>query len=167
MEEILRGVSVLDLSTGVSGPFCTKMLADQGAEVIKVELPEGDPARLMGPFLDGKDSDETSAHFLYLNTNKKGVTLDLSASSGQAVLDRLVARADICVENYPPAESRRLGITYERFASANQRLILTWFYLEEMSCRDIAEALSIPTGTVKSRLHHARTALRGCLEEER
>ena len=125
MADTLQNITVLDLSTGVSGPFMTKFLADQGAQVIKVEPPEGDPARRMAPFLDEGNRAESSAHFLFLNTNKKSITLDLESDGGQAVLQKLVAEADLCVENFSPVEAERLKVDYDRFATLNPRLILT------------------------------------------
>ena len=125
MKQILRGVRVVDLSTGVSGPFCAKMLADQGAEVIKVEPLAGDPARREGPFLDQENHGESSAHFLYLNTNKKSMTLDLGTAPGRAVLDRLLAQADICVESCLPSQVEGLGLSYDSLAALNPRLVVT------------------------------------------
>jgi crotonobetainyl-CoA:carnitine CoA-transferase CaiB-like acyl-CoA transferase len=124
MKKILSGVTVVELSTGIAGPFCAKALADQGARVVKVEPRGGDPARRMAPFLDDDNPLESSAHFLYLNTDKQAITLDMETVTGRAVLDRLLAQADVCVESLSPAESQRLGITYERLSAANPRLVL-------------------------------------------
>lgn len=125
MKNSLQGVVVVDLSTEISGPFTSKMLADQGAEVIKVEPKEGDPARRFPPFLDEKDQIESSAYFMYLNTNKKSVVLDLESSSDRSTLETLLSKADICVENFTPAESKRLGITYDLLSKINPGLVLT------------------------------------------
>ena len=123
---LLSGIRVLDLGSGISAPWCTKILADYGAEVIKVETPgTGDDARRMGPFA-GDDPDlEKSLTFLYLNTNKKGVTLDLSSVSGRSVFHRLLANADVLVENTPPARSKELGLDYASLAGINPELVVT------------------------------------------
>ena len=90
---LLDGIRVLDLGTEVSGPFCAKLLADYGADVIKVELPGvGDPARRMGPFADDDPHPEKSIPFLYINTNKRGVTLDTRNTTGRGLLDRKSTR---------------------------------------------------------------------------
>ena len=102
---VLHDIRVLDLSQGVPGPFCAKLLAGMGAEVIKVEPPgTGDFSRRAGPFLgDGDDAQpQNSALFLYLNTSKKGITLDLEQPAGQVVFRRLVQECDVLIESYPP-----------------------------------------------------------------
>ncbi len=123
---LLSGIRVLDLGSGISAPWCAKILADYGAEVIKVETPgTGDDARRMGPFA-GDDPDlEKSLTFLYLNTNKRGVTLDLSNVSGRSVFHRLLANADVLVENTPPAHSKELGLDYASLAEINPELVVT------------------------------------------
>ena len=123
---LLTGFRVLDLGSGISAPWFAKILADYGAEVIKIEVPgSGDDARRMGPFA-GDDPDlEKSLTFLYLNTNKKGVTLDPSSVSGRRLLDRLLAGADVLVENYPPARSKELGLDYASLAGINPGLVVT------------------------------------------
>ena len=99
----LSGFTVLELGEDISAPYCGKLLADYGADVIKVEPPRGDPARRHGPFPDDLPHPEKSALFLYLNTNKKGVTLDFSTASGARLLRRLVEEVDVLVENQPAA----------------------------------------------------------------
>src|ERR671938_677306 len=93
------GITVLDLAGVLSGPYCSMMLADMGARVIKIEQPgKGDDTRAWGPpFLDGE-----SAYFLSINRNKESVTLDFKQPEGRAVLDRLIARSDVVVENIRP-----------------------------------------------------------------
>src|SRR3972149_4266428 len=94
-EQALSGMTVLDLTHHIAGPYCTKLLADFGAEVIKIERPgEGDPARREGPFPGDIPHPEKSGLFLYLNTNKKGVTLNLEAEGGKALFQEMVKRAD-------------------------------------------------------------------------
>ena len=123
---LLNGIRVLDLGSGISGPWCAKILADYGAEVIKVESPgSGDAARRMGPFAGDDPDPEKSLTFLYLNTNKKGVTLDPSSASGRRLLDRLLAEADVLVENYPPARSKELGLDYASLAEVNPQVVVT------------------------------------------
>ena len=123
---LLSGLRVLDLGSGVSGPWCAKILADYGAEVIKVEPPgSGDAARRMGPFAGDDPDPEKSLTFLYLNTNKKGVTLDPSTVTGRKLLDRLLADADVLVENNPPAQAKELGLDYQSLAAVNPQLVVT------------------------------------------
>jgi crotonobetainyl-CoA:carnitine CoA-transferase CaiB-like acyl-CoA transferase len=112
MPGLLEGVRVLELGEQVSAPFCARLLADYGAEVIKVEPPgEGDTARRMGPFAGDDPHPEKSIPFLYLNTNKRGVTLNLKTEIGKGILSVLLQRADVVVENFPPAEPRLGGWT--------------------------------------------------------
>ena len=123
---LLNGIRVLDLGSGISGPWCAKIVADYGAEVIKVESPgSGAAARRMGPFAGADPDPEKSRTFLYLNTNKKGVTLDPSSVSGRRLLDRLLADADVLVENYPPARSKELGLDYASLAEVNPQVVVT------------------------------------------
>jgi len=123
---LLSGFCVLDLGSGISAPWCTKILADYGAEVIKVETPgSGDFARRMGPFAGDDPDPEKSLTFLYLNTNKKSVTLDPSSISGRKLFHRLVADADVLVENHPPTKAKELGLDYESLAEVNPGLVVT------------------------------------------
>ena len=116
----LAGITVLDLTRVLSGPYCTMLLADMGARVVKVEQPgRGDDTRAWGPpFLAGE-----SSYFLSINRNKESVTLDFKAPAGRAVLDALVARADVLVENFRPGTLARQGLGYETLAVAHPRLI--------------------------------------------
>ena len=122
---LLSNVRVLDLGQGVSGPFCARLLADQGAEVIKIEPPEGDLARRMGPFAGNEAHSEKSIPFLYLNTNKRSITLDLSTARGRILLHALVRWADVLVENFEPKLRTSLGLDDESLAAANPRLVTT------------------------------------------
>ncbi len=123
---LLTGIRVLDLGSGISGPWCAKILADYGAEVIKVEPPGyGDAARRMGPFAGDDPDPEKSLTFLYLNTNKKGVTLDPSSATGRKLLDRLLADADVLVDNNPPAQAREMGLDYQSLSAVNPQLVVT------------------------------------------
>lgn len=98
---LLGGVKVLDVGEGVSGPYATRTLAWLGAEVVKVESPEGDLSRRMGPFPDNITHAEKSALFLALNAGKRGVTLDLNSEEGSARFLKLAADAKIVVDNHP------------------------------------------------------------------
>lgn len=105
----LAGVKVIDLSRVLGGPFCTQMLADHGAQVIKVEPPQGDETRGWGPpFQDG-----TASYFIGINRNKRGLALDLAKPAGRAVLFRLLESADVLVENFKTGTLERWGMGYE------------------------------------------------------
>jgi crotonobetainyl-CoA:carnitine CoA-transferase CaiB-like acyl-CoA transferase len=116
----LAGITVLDLTRVLSGPYCTMLLGDMGARVIKVEQPgRGDDTRRWGPpFLGGE-----SSYFLSINRNKQSLTLDFKAPAGRAVLDALVGRADVLVENFRPGTLTRQGLDYHTLAQAHPRLI--------------------------------------------
>lgn len=123
--QALSDVRVLDLTRHIAGPYCTKMLGDYGADVIKVERPgAGDMTRRMGPFPDDIPNTEKSGLFLHLNTNKRGITLDLKSPTGQLVLLELVKQVDVVVESFAPRFLPSVGLTYERMAQVNPRVIL-------------------------------------------
>ncbi|MBN1381027.1 MAG: CoA transferase [Deltaproteobacteria bacterium] len=124
-KKALQNIMVLDFSRSIAGPYCTKLLAAFGAEVIKVEEPKrGDPARYEGPFRDDRPDPEGSALFLYLNTGKKSITLDLQAVAETNLLKMLIKEADVLVENFPPGYMADLGIGYEKLAKINPGLIM-------------------------------------------
>lgn len=116
----LEGIKVLDLTRVLAGPFCTMILADMGAEVIKIEQPgKGDDTRQFGPpFKDGE-----SAYFLSINRNKKSVTLDIKSAKGKEILSQLIQRSDVLVENFRPGTLKKLGFDYEAASKINPRLI--------------------------------------------
>jgi CoA:oxalate CoA-transferase len=114
----LSGIKILDLTRVLSGPYCTALLADLGAEVVKVEAPQGDDYRHIGPFRDGE-----SALFQLVNRNKQGIVLDLKQAGDLDLARRLAATADVVVENFRPGVARRLGIGYEELSALNPRLI--------------------------------------------
>ena len=116
----LHGVTVLDLSRVLSGPYCTMLLADMGARVVKIEHPgRGDDTRHWGPpFVAGE-----SAYFLSVNRNKESVALDFKHPEGRRVLEDLVARADVLVENFRPGTLDRLGLGYDTLAARHPRLV--------------------------------------------
>ena len=125
-DRALGHLRVVELCSMVAGPYCAKLLGDLGAEVIKVEAPAvGDDARRRGPFLNDTPDSEVSGLFLYLNTNKLGVTLDVETETGRNVLGKLVERADILVQDLPPDASERLGLSYDEFKEACPRLVMT------------------------------------------
>ncbi len=109
----LDGAVVLDLTHYIAGPFATKLLADYGADVIKIERPGGDPARRVGPYANDEAHPEKSATFFYFNTNKRSVVVDLRHERGREVFARLLDRADIVVENFRPGVLDALGIGWE------------------------------------------------------
>ena len=122
--EVLSDIKVLDLSHGVSGPFCTKFLAGLGAEVIKVEpTGTGDSSRQSKPFLGGPDDVESSALFAYLNTSKMSVTLDLDIPDQALSVKQLAQESDILVESYAPGYLQSLGLGYGALAETNAGLI--------------------------------------------
>ena len=116
----LAGLTVLDLTRVLAGPYCTMLLGDMGARVIKIEQPgRGDDTRAWGPpFVAGE-----STYFLSVNRNKESVTLDFKDPRGRDVLDRLIARADILVENFRPGTLKRLGLDYDALKTVHPRLI--------------------------------------------
>ena len=121
----LNGIKVLDLTHHIAGPYCTKLLADFGAEVIKVERPgSGDPARSMGPFAGDDPHPDKGLPFLYLNTNKRSITLDLKSVTGRRILRRLSDEADLIVENFRPRTLASLGLSYEGFRETNPSLVM-------------------------------------------
>lgn len=123
-EGALSDVRVLDLTTPL-GAYCTKLLADLGADVIRVEPPGGDPGRAVGPFAGDEPHPDRSIPFLFLNGNKRSVTLDLETADGQALFRRLAARADIVVESFAPGYLDGLGLGYDELARANPAIVVT------------------------------------------
>lgn len=124
-ERALEGVKVLDLTHHLSGPYCTKLLADFGAEVLKVERPGGDPTRRVGPFLNDDIDPEKSLVFAYLNTSKQSITLNLKSEKGMSVLKSLIAESDVLVENFAPRVMPSLGLDFEALQKINPGLVLT------------------------------------------
>ena len=142
----LSGIRVIDLTRILAGPFCTLMLADMGAEVIKVESEKGgDPVRVQGSIKDG-----LSWYFAQFNRNKKSIVLDLYSEAGKADLARLLETADVLVENYRPDVLAKMGFSPERLRELNPRLIRasvngygsTGPYVDRPSFDFIAQAMS-------------------------
>ncbi|MCA1587454.1 MAG: CoA transferase [Chloroflexi bacterium] len=119
----LDGIRVIDLSRVLAGPFATMLLADLGADVIKVEPPEGDETREWGPPWWGDPAERRSAYFASVNRNKRGIVLDLRIDDGRASLDRLLAAADLLVHNYRPSTAARLGLKADALAARHPRLV--------------------------------------------
>ncbi len=119
MDKPLSGITVLDLTRVLAGPFCTMILSDLGAKVIKIEMPgRGDDSRYFGPFKNGR-----SLYFLSLNREKKSVSLNLKKEKGKEILRELVKKADVLVENFRPGTMERLGLGYDVLKKINPRLI--------------------------------------------
>ena len=119
----LEGITVLEWAQRVAGPFCGRLLADMGAEVVKVEPPDGDASRRHGPFLNSAPDPETSALFLYVNANKMSVTLDPTTPRGAELFRRLAATSDILIEDRQPGEMQSLGLDYQSLRQANAGLV--------------------------------------------
>ncbi|MYE33056.1 MAG: hypothetical protein F4X80_10505, partial [Chloroflexi bacterium] len=121
--QALEGIRVVDLTTGVAGPHCTKLLADFGADVIKVEPPGGDPTRNVPPFAGDVPHPERGLLFLHLNTNKRSVTIDAETEDGLELLLGLIEQAEVVVEDLDPGDAEELGFGYEQ-VSANRPEII-------------------------------------------
>ncbi|MCL6577292.1 MAG: CoA transferase [Kyrpidia sp.] len=116
----LEGIRVIDLTRVLAGPYTTMMLADLGAEVIKIEQPgTGDDSREFGPFKNGE-----SGYYIFLNRGKQGMTLNLKEPRGRQILFDLVKISDVVIENFKPGVTRKLGIDYEQLCAHNPKLIM-------------------------------------------
>ena len=124
-EGMLEGVRVLDLSHDIAGSFCARLLADYGAEVVKVEPPKGSDLRRMGPFYGDDPHPEKSLFFFVLNLNKVGVTLDVESEAGKRVLRDLVRHTDVVIETFKPGYLTSLDIDYSDLEAVNPGLIMT------------------------------------------
>ena len=176
---MLGGLRVLDMGPGIAPSFCAKMLADYGAEVVKVEAPgDGDPARRMGPFVGDDPHIEKSIPFLYLNTGKRGVTLDYSGDTGLAILHRLLDDADVLVEGFAPPESEQSfdklrtngALSYKALSKSHPRLVVTSVtpFGQEGPYRDF-QATDIITCAMSGLMYHSgdsdREPLRNALDQ--
>jgi crotonobetainyl-CoA:carnitine CoA-transferase CaiB-like acyl-CoA transferase len=122
---LLDGLSVIDMGHYIAGPYCCRLMAALGANVIKVEPPWGEHSRRLGPFRDDIPDAENSGLFHYLNASKQGVTLNLKTQSGRGLFMEIAARADIIVENFEPRVLPSLGLDYEALRERNPGLVLT------------------------------------------
>jgi crotonobetainyl-CoA:carnitine CoA-transferase CaiB-like acyl-CoA transferase len=123
-EGVLAGVRVLDLSEDIAGSFCARLLADYGADVVKLEPPGGAALRRMGPFFGDDPHPEKSLSFLVLNLNKRGATLNLEHSAGRSILRRLAQDADVIVECFRPGYLSSLGLGYDDLQQLNPGLVM-------------------------------------------
>jgi crotonobetainyl-CoA:carnitine CoA-transferase CaiB-like acyl-CoA transferase len=124
-ERALAGLTVLECNRTGGAAYAAKLLADLGADVIKIEPPDGDPARLLGPFPSGDKHPDKSGLYLYLNCNKQGVTLNLEQPKGRELLNRLLAQVDVFVHDFTPKEAQSHFLNYSRLRPLNERLIVT------------------------------------------
>lgn len=120
----LSGIKVVEYCSYVAGPYCAKLLADMGAEVVKIEKPEGDGARRRGPFKDNIPDPDLAAGFLFDNTNKKGITLNIESATGRRLFKRLVMEADVLLEDGAPGELAGLGLGYDELSQQNSGLVM-------------------------------------------
>ncbi len=122
----LAGVRVIEAGEMVAAPYAAKLMADLGADVIKIERPQiGDRSRSRGPFPGGAAHPDKSGLFIYLNTNKRGITLDLESARGSKIFDRMIARADLLIHSCAPSEMGRIGLDFARIAAINPKLVMT------------------------------------------
>ncbi|MFA4837199.1 MAG: CoA transferase, partial [Dehalococcoidia bacterium] len=123
-EQALSSYRVLDL-TDEKGYLCGRILGDLGADVIKIEPPQGDPGRNIGPFYKDMSDPEKSLLWFSYNYNKRGITLDLTKGAGKEILKKLVKNADFLIESFPPGYLDGLGLGYEDLCEINERLVFT------------------------------------------
>ncbi len=123
-ERALDGLRVVDISQGIAGPYATKLLADAGANVTKVEAPGGDYSRRLGPFPGDMPDPDQSGLYLHLNTSKRGITLDVSVTSGQVVLKKLLANAEVFVCGEKASTLREWGLSYDNLKTDFPELIV-------------------------------------------
>lgn len=121
--QALEGVRVLDLTRFVAGPYCTMLLADAGADVVKVEPLGGDETRSLMPMLTNERNESVSGYFLRFARNKRSVCIDLHSDAGRSVFVRLLTEADVIVENFRPGVMKRLGFDYDRLREINPKII--------------------------------------------
>ncbi len=120
----LSGIRVIGLEQYMSAPYCSMLLADAGAEVIKIERPgSGDPRRAIPPFAEGKNGNRKAGGFMAYNRNKKSLALNLRSDSGKEVLRKLIEKSDVVVENLRPGAMDKLGLGYKALQELNPRLI--------------------------------------------
>ena len=124
MQRPLTGIRVISLGQYMSAPYCTMLLADAGAEVIKIERPgKGDPRRSIPPFVEGKNGVKKAGGFIAYNRSKKSLALNLRSEEGKEILKKLVAKSDVVVENLRPGATKKMGLGYDTLKTINPRLI--------------------------------------------
>jgi crotonobetainyl-CoA:carnitine CoA-transferase CaiB-like acyl-CoA transferase len=123
-EGALSGITVVEIGEQVSAPYCAKLFADYGADVVKIEPPAGDVTRTWGPFPGDRPDPEKSGTFFFLNTNKRGVTLDLASDRGRELARTLIRRADVVIENHRPGALAALGLDYATLAADHPALVM-------------------------------------------
>lgn len=154
----LDGVRVLDLTRFIAGPYCTMLLADQGAEVVKVEPLVGEETRALEPML-GEGEAEVAVYFMRFNRSKKSVALDIKTDAGRRVFERLVAGADVLVENFRPGVLERQGLGWEALRALSERLVyctITGFGHSESPFRDFAAFTPIVEATAGTLIYRSR-----------
>ena len=119
----LAGVKVLDMTHALAGPYCTMLLADLGADVLKVESPSGDLSRTSGPYLPDDEAKDFGGYFQSVNRGKRSIVLNLKDPADVAVFTKLVIESDVLVENFTPGVMDRLGLSYETLAEINPKLV--------------------------------------------
>ncbi len=125
MSNLLDGVQIIELAQFIAGPYCGLLFAGLGADVLKIEEPEvGDISRRCGPFPDNVPHPDHSGLFLYLNRNKRGITLNIRTATGWEILSRLLKEADVLIEDIPPKLAENLGLDYAHLREINSRLIV-------------------------------------------
>ena len=120
----LSGLKVVELAEDPGGEFTGRLLAEMGAQVIKLEPPEGSPGRRIGPFAKGQAGPDASLHFWYYNSNKESVTVDLATPKGKTALDRLLADADIFISTLPPRALKGIGLDLAALTDQHRKLIV-------------------------------------------
>ncbi len=124
MKKALEGIKIVDLSHVLAAPFCTMILADMGADVVKVEPPIGDDSRMFGPFITEENGKEKqSGYFISINRNKRSICVDLKKEEGKEILRKMIKDADVVVENYRPTTMRKLGFSYDELKKINPGVI--------------------------------------------
>jgi CoA:oxalate CoA-transferase len=157
----LAGVRVLDMTRFVAGPFCTSLLADQGAEVVKLERPEGEENRVLGPMVSDEHGGPVSSYFLRFAKNKKSICLDLKRPEAWPVLRALLEHADVLVENFRPGVLERMGLDWPSLQALNERLIyctITGFGYENSPLRERGAFTPVVEAMAAAMIYHTPDA---------
>jgi CoA:oxalate CoA-transferase len=157
----LEGVRVLDMTRFVAGPFCTSLLADQGAEVVKLERPEGEENRVLGPMVSDEHGGPVSSYFLRFAKNKKSICLDLKRPEAGPVLRALLTHSDVLVENFRPGVLERMGLDWPSLQAINERLIyctITGFGYENSPLRERGAFTPVVEAMAAAMIYHTPDA---------